>query len=174
MIRIRLAGLAAGLLGLLLPLAVNVAPASSLSAWQTADSSWQNPYGGAPRILDLRFATHPRFDRVVIDVQGRIPSWQTRYGRTFHYEGSGDRVPIRGRSGLHLALVPAVAHDQAGRSTYDGPRIARPGFRTLKAIALTGDFEAHVGFALALRHRAAYRIFWLHDPQRLVIDVRHR
>lgn len=171
--RIRLAGVLAGLLGLLLPLAA-AQPAASLPAWQTAASSWTNPYGGVPKILDLRFATHPRFDRVVIDVQGRIPSWRTGYRRTFHYEGSGEVVPIRGRSGLQLVLSPADGHDRAGHSVYDGPRIARPGFRTLKAVAMTGDFEAHVVFALALRHRAPYRIFWLHDPQRLVVDVRHR
>lgn len=173
MTRIRLAGIVAGLLGLLAPLAA-AQPAAALPTWETTGSSWENPYGGAPRIVDLRFATHPRFDRVVVDVHGRIPSWRTTYRRTFHYEGSGEVVPIRGRSGIQLVLSPAYAHDDRGRSVYDGPRIARPGFRTLKAIAFTGDFEAHVGFALALRHRAPYRVFWLHDPQRLVIDVKHR
>ncbi|MCW2768050.1 MAG: hypothetical protein JWO11_4009 [Nocardioides sp.] len=31
-----------------------------------------------------------------------------------------------------------------------------------------------MGFAFALTHRAEYRVFLLHDPQRLVIDFRHR
>jgi hypothetical protein len=56
---------------------------------------------------------------------------------------------------------------------YDGPKIARPRFDTLKALAFTGDFEGQVSFGFALTHRAQYRVFWLQDPQRLVIDFRH-
>lgn len=171
MTRFRLAGLVAGLLGILLPLAA-VQPAAALPAWQTTADSWVNPYGGHPQIVDIRYATHRRFDRVVIDVRGRIPSWSTGYTRTHHYDGSGHEVPIRG--GLWIRLSPAVAHDADGHSVYDGPRLARPGFPALKALAFTGDFEGVVSFAFGLSpRRTPYRIFWLHDPQRLVVDFRH-
>ncbi|QIX27287.1 hypothetical protein ncot_12255 [Nocardioides sp. JQ2195] len=146
--------------------------AHALPAWRDSGASWQNPVDGTTRVVGLRYATHPSFDRVVIDVRGVIPDWSTRYQRIFHYEGSGARVPIRARSGLSLTLSGA-AHDSAGRNVYTGPRIARPRFDTLKALAMTGDFEGQVNFAFALRHRAAYRIFVLHSPQRLVIDFRH-
>jgi hypothetical protein len=149
------------------------APASALPPWQDQATSWTNPAARAPQVRDLRFATHPRFDRVVIDVKGKFPGGSARYQRRFHQDGSNEPVPIRGRSGIALDLTPAFAHNANGDNVYDGPRIARPHFDTLKALAFTGDFEGHVSFGFALTHRADYRIIRLHDPQRLVIDFRH-
>jgi hypothetical protein len=151
----------------------SLAPASALPPWQDQATSWTNPAARAPQVRDLRFATHPRFDRVVIDVKGKFPGGSARYQRRFHQDGSNEPVPIRGRSGIALDLTPAFAHNADGDNVYDGPRIARPRFDTLKALAFTGDFEGHVSFGFALTHRADYRIIRLHDPQRLVIDFRH-
>ena len=140
--------------------------------WRHARASWDYPTRArVSRITGLRYASHPGFDRVVIDVRGPIPDWSTHYARAFHYEGSGHRVPIRGRSGLVLNLG-GDAHNRAGHNLYTGPRIARPGYTILKALAFTGDFEGQVSFAFALRHRAPYRVFSLRDPQRLVLDFK--
>lgn len=143
------------------------------TTWQTTNTSWTNPLARQPKVIGLRYATHPRFDRVVIDLRGRFPGYRATYQRTFTYDGSGAPVPIQGRSGLQVSLSPAYAHDASGANLYTGPRIARPRFRTLKALAMTGDFEGQVTFAFALTHRAPYRIFRLSDPQRLVIDFKH-
>lgn len=174
MFRTRLTALLAALaLGLPLGLALPAAPASALPAWESHATSWPNPAAKAPRVVDLRFAAHRGFDRVVIDIEGRIPGDTVRYGRHFTYDGSGNPVPIHGKAGIKLALFPAYGHDRDGTNVYDGPRIARPHLDTLRALALTGDFEGQVSFAFALTHRADYRVFRLHDPQRLVIDFRH-
>jgi len=122
--------------------------------------------------VDLRYAQHPRFDRVVIRVHGRIPGYRATFHRRFFYDASGLPVPIRG--GLQVVLMPGYAHDRAGNDVYQGPKLARPRFSALKAIAMTGDFEGQVSFAFGLRpRRTPYRIFHLHDPQRLVIDFKH-
>ena len=174
MFRTRLiAAISALAVSLPLGLAVQAAPASALPAWEDHSTSWTNPSARAPRVTDLRFATHDNFDRVVIDISGRIPGYRIHYGKNFTYDGSGNPVPIHGRAGLQLSLFPAYAHDRQGHSVYDGPKIARPRFDTLRALAFTGDYEGYVSFAFALNHRADYRIFRLHDPQRLVIDFRH-
>lgn len=144
---------------------------ATAAVWRTTGTSWENPAAVHPRITNIRYATHPGFDRVVIDVSGRIPGYTTGYARTHHYDGSGEPVPIRG--GLWISMFPAYAHRLDGSSTYVGPSIARPGFRTLKAVAFTGDFEGYVSFAFGLSYRAPYRILRLHDPQRIVIDFRH-
>lgn len=168
--------LLAGLAALLLSgtLIGQPAPAVAAPTWLAAASSWANPLGGQPRITNLRYATHPTFDRVVIDVQGRLPSYNARYVARHVMDGSGARVPIRG--GLALTFQ-ADAHTTNGTSTYVGPRLARPGYPTLKAVALTGDFEGYVGFGLGLScgdgTRPSYRIWRLHSPQRIVVDVRH-
>jgi hypothetical protein len=154
------------------PLLAPVSSASAVAAWQEGATSWTHPAARSPKVVDLRFAAHRRFDRVVIDIVGRIPSGRVDYARRFFYDASGKPVPIRGRSGIALTLSPARAHDSHG-NVYDGPRLARPHLKTLKALAMTGDFEGTVGFGFALTYRAPYRIFFLHHPQRLVIDFQH-
>jgi hypothetical protein len=153
-------------------LLVPAGPATAKAPWHTTAFSWTNPAARSPRVVDLRFAAHRRFDRVVIDIVGKLPGGRAHYARRFTMDGSGAAVPIRGRSGIALALRPAVAHDRQGHKVYRGPRIARPHLETLKALAFTGDFEGVVSFGFALTHRAAYRVLFLHDPQRLVIDFR--
>jgi hypothetical protein len=146
-------------------------PATALPAWRTTSSSWNNPDAGRPLVVNLRYARHSSFDRVVIDIRGSIPGWTARYARTHHYDGSGALVPIRG--GMDLVLFPAFAHRTDGSSCYAGRKLVRPGFPALKAIAFTGDFEGYVSFAFELDGRNPYRIFRLHDPQRIVLDFRH-
>lgn len=166
---LRLVGLAASLIA---GLVLAVAPTQALPTWRTTNSSFESQYAGTRLILDLRYATHPNFDRVVIDLKGRIPSWRATYESRFYRDGSGFRVPIRG--GLQIVLIDSAAHDRQGHPVYDGPRLVRPDFEALKAIAFTGDYEGYVTFAFGLDpQRTPYRIFVLHDPQRLVIDFKH-
>jgi hypothetical protein len=153
-------------------------PATAAPVWLTSDTSWVNPdltsTSPQPRVVDLTFGHHARYDRVVIRLRVAFPGGFADYQRRFSYDGSGLPVPIGGRSGLQVSLTPAVAHDQSGDNVYAGPSIARPKFQTLKALAFTGDFEGHVTFAFALTHRAPYRIFTLDHPRRIVIDFRHQ
>jgi hypothetical protein len=173
-IRILVAVLAAVVLagGLIAP------PSTSASVWLTSRSTWTNPdltsSSPQPRVVDLRFGHHARFDRVVIRIRAAFPGGRANYQRNFTEDGSGEPVPIQGRSGLRVALTPAYAHDDEGDNIYRGPLLARPRFQTLKALAFTGDFEGVVSFAFALRHRAPYRIFTLNAPRRIVIDFRHK
>ena len=147
------------------------ASAATLPEWHTTASSWTNHHARQPLVTDLRYAQHQNFDRVVIDISGKIPGGRASYHRRFFYDPRGDRIPIRG--GIQLTLLPAYGHDDSG-SVYDGPTLVRPGFPALKAIALVGDFEGQVSFAFGLSpYRSPYRVFWLHDPQRLVIDFKH-
>lgn len=131
------------------------------------------PPATTTKVLGLRFATHPDLDRVVIDLRGAEPDVRDGRARRFHYEGSGKLVPIRGAAGVWISIT-ASGHTAGGDNLYTGPRLARPGFDTLKALALTGDFEGQVTFAFALRHRADYTVRYLPSLSRLVIDFRHR
>ena len=128
------------------------------------------PFGS---VVGLRFATHDDFDRVVIDLRGPKPQFRTGRSPRFSFEGSGKPVPIRGRAGVWISIT-GNGHDMAGNNIFTGPRLARPGFQTLKALAITGDFEGQVTFAFALRRRAVYSVRFLPSPSRLVIDFQHR
>ena len=79
-------------------------------------------------VLGLRFATHPDFDRVVIDLRGSKPFFRTGRAARFSYEGSGKRVPIRGAAGVYISLTGS-GHGPRGNNLYTGPRVARPRVR---------------------------------------------
>jgi hypothetical protein len=153
-------------------------PATAGPVWLTSNASWTNPEvtssSPLPRVVTLRYAQHQTFDRVVIQVRGSLPGGSARYQRTFSYDPSGLPVPIHSTSGLQVSLTPAYGHDDTGHSLYVGPRLARPRFPTLRALAYTGDSEGQVTFAFGLDHRAPYRIFTMESPFRIVIDFRHR
>lgn len=152
-------------------------PASAGSVWLSSNASWTNPEltsSPLPRVINLSYAQHQTFDRVVIRIRGPLPGGIARYQRSFSYDASGLPVPIHSTSGLQVTLTPAYGHDDSGHNLYVGPRLAHPRFPTLRALAFTGDFEGHVTFAFALDHRAPYRVFTLASPSRIVIDFRHR
>jgi hypothetical protein len=153
-------------------LSLTAPPATSQTDWQTTATTWTNPAARHPLVVNLRYARHPSFDRVVIDIQGRLPGYRLTYHRRFFYDASGLPVPIRG--GLQAVLMPGYAHNEAGDNVYDGPKLVRPHLPALRSIAMTGDFEGQVTFAFGLRPlRTPYRVLRLHDPQRLVIDFKH-
>ncbi|MCZ0982717.1 hypothetical protein O1L60_37775 [Streptomyces diastatochromogenes] len=161
-----LAAVAAGLLltagiGATIPADAAGAPAPSASTPATA------------LVVDTRWGGHPAFDRLVIDVRGKLPPVTVHQVRSLHYDGSGNRVPLAGRFFLEIKLSPAAAHDDAGRSVYHGPRLVRTGLPALKGVALTGDFEGVVTIGAAFDHKPTYKTFQLHSPERFVVDIAH-
>lgn len=139
-------------------------------AFMTMGMSGKGASGATVR--SIRVAKHEGYDRLVVDLDGRAPAWRASYQLRFFQDGSGAPVPIRGVSGLQVVLQ-AQGHDQNYRPTYTGPRISRSHLPTLKEWAVTGDFEGQFTLGLALNKRAAYRVFSLSNPTRLVIDVQH-
>ncbi len=147
--------------------------ASARPTWDTSPVVVHRQPQPAPKVIDLRWGEHRRFDRVVIDLHGKIPGYRVQYVRQLSYDGSGDRVPLPGRRHIAIVLRPALAHDRHGDSTYDGPRLRRLHLPTLRGVAFTGDFEGDVSLGLALSHRADFRVFTVRAPNRIVIDLRH-
>lgn len=169
MTRLSLAAAAAAL-----ALVAGGTPADALPAYTQAPTSWTNPrLTGQPQITGLRVGRHATFDRVVVDVTGRRPSFSLRYVDQLSYDGSGLRVPLRGRRSLQLLLSPARAHTQQGHNVYTGPRLRQYRLPTLRGVAFTGDFEGVVSFGITARHGHGYRVFTLVNPSRVVIDLRH-
>lgn len=150
-----------------------VAPAPAAPpGWETTPVTVENPRARHPEVLDLRWAEHPGFDRVVIDVHGRAPGYAVRYVDQLTRDGSGDPVRMRGRVKLEIALRPAQAHDRQGAPTYTGPRRRLIDLPSLRGTAFLGDFEGVVTFGFGLRTRP-YRVFTLSNPSRVVIDFKH-
>ncbi|WP_369149605.1 hypothetical protein [Streptomyces sp. R44] len=161
-----LAAVAAGILmtagiGATIPAGAANAPTLSTSTPATA------------LVVNARWGGHSTFDRLVIDVRGAMPAVTVHQTRSLHYDGSGNRVPLAGKHFLEIKLSPAAAHDDSGRSVYQGPRLLKIHLPALKGVALTGDFEGVVTIGAAFDTKPVYKTFRLHSPERFVVDIAH-
>lgn len=161
-----LAAVAAGILltagiGATIPAGAAHAPSPSSSTPATA------------LVVNARWGGHATFDRLVIDVRGAMPPVTVHPVATLRYDGSGQKVPLAGKYFLEIRLSPAAAHDDAGKSVYQGPRLLKIHLPTLKGVALTGDFEGVVSIGAAFDTKPAYKTFRLHSPERFVVDFAH-
>lgn len=153
---------------------VATAPVSQARpVWDTSPVQVTRNVAPMPKVVDLRVGEHPNYDRVVIDLKGKVPGYTVRYVRKLTYDGSGKAVPLRGKKFMSITLFPARAHNASGESVYEGPRLRQYRMPALRGVAFTGDYEAQVSFGLALRERSDFRVFVLHGPNRIVIDARH-
>jgi len=133
-------------------------------------------------VHDVRAGRHACFDRLVIDLRGKVGrSYDVRYVRTVTEDGSGRLVPLRGGAFLQL-VVRAPAYDSwTGRATFAPPNrreVANvTGFQTMRQVAWGGSFEGHTTLGVGVRARLPFRVTILDGPgrdSRVVLDVAHR
>jgi hypothetical protein len=176
-------------LGLVLATAVSSASAPA----RTMTSYWKDAFSTdpvhvnhsprpVPRVTNLRVAEHPSasttgvaFDRVVVDIHGKMPGYDVRFVKHLVEDGSGTPVDVKGKKFVQITLTPAYTHKQDGSPTYEGPDLAEYDFHPVRGLAFLGDFEGYVTFGVGLRYKAPFRVFELKDPNgpdRLVVDFR--
>ncbi len=168
--------------------AVTTAATTSPASATVCESSWGSlAKKRAPstdkQITDVRSGRHACFDRLVIVLNGNghgKPGYQVKYVRHVVKDGSGDRVPLRGRASLRI-IVKAPASDDDGEPTYtpaDWREVADvDGYRTFRQVAFAGSFEGWTTIGLGVRARLPMRVFVLNDAdgsRRVVVDVAHR
>jgi hypothetical protein len=153
--------------------AVVAAPSQARTTWDTGPVVVTRDVSPTPKVVNLRVGQHAAFDRIVIDLDGKVPGYRARYVRQLRYDGSGEPVPLRGHRFLAIGVDPAKAHNAQGDSVYRGPDLQQYQLPTLRGVAFTGDFEGTVSFGIALRKHASFRVTELHSPNRLIIDVHH-
>ncbi|MFD9614502.1 AMIN-like domain-containing (lipo)protein [Streptomyces sp. NPDC004288] len=124
-------------------------------------------------VVGTRWSGHTTFDRLVIDVRGKLPPVTVHQVRSLRYDPSGKKVPLPGKYFLEIRLSPAAAHDGAGRSVHHGPRLVRIALPALKGVALSGDFEGVVTVGAAFDTAPAFKTLRLHAPERFVVDIAH-
>jgi hypothetical protein len=131
--------------------------------------------GGAPRthaqIVAVRMAHHPKYDRFVIEFNGRrVPRFRVarQPSSVFRLDPSDKRVDLLGRAGVSVVL-----HGTTGQGSYRGRKDFRPRFPQLREARLIGDFEAVTTWGLGVRRAGTHRVIVLTAPPRLVVDVHH-
>lgn len=176
--RRRLVSLLAAL-AMLLGLTVAVAPAASAhpycgQVWGSLAKS--APGMSAAEITNIRAGRHACFDRLVLDVDGKVTGYSVRYVRSVTQDGSGFTVPVRGGARLqvaaHVGVIPTDAFFLP-----DGRLIDTTGYRTFRDVVWAGSFEGVTTVGLGVRARLPFRAFVLPGPgsgSRLVVDVAHR
>ena len=127
---------------------------------------------GYPTLVDVRWAAHDSYDRIVFDFTGGTPAYRVAYG-TLEELGTGERVDLAGNADLIVDFEFARAHDDDGRATYPMQTID-PALKSLRQVKWGGDFEGYVRAGLGLRDRVGFRVQTLTGPPRVVIDVAHR
>ncbi|WP_020123120.1 hypothetical protein [Streptomyces canus] len=139
----------------------------------SASAAATSPAPSTSLVVNARIAGHCSFDRVVIDVKGKLPPTTVTRVKELRYDSSGKKVPLAGKHFLEIKLSPAAAHNNAGRNVYKGPRLIKLNLPKLKGFALTGDFEGVVTFGAAFNSKPSYTTKQLHRPERFVLDIAH-
>jgi hypothetical protein len=148
-------------------------PAVALPAFSVSPKSAPDPH---PKVLtqiwQLRPAQHTKFDRIVLDERFSKSGFTVKYSKHVVADGSGKPVHLKGKYFLTVTVPNSSTSSAAGtpafvHSVYD-PRLPE-----VVQIKKTGELEGVVSFGIGLRHRNGFRVFRLHSPRRLVIDVLH-
>ncbi|GLW05471.1 hypothetical protein Misp01_06010 [Microtetraspora sp. NBRC 13810] len=126
-----------------------------------------------PMITGARYARHPGFDRVVLDIDGSLPGYTVNWTDEVVQDGSGDPVDVDGGAYLQIRMTPAQAHDEDGEVTWPGGPVFQAGLPNVRTVVRNGDFEGIVSVAIVLDRRAAFRVLEQRAPNRLVVDVAH-
>lgn len=125
-----------------------------------------------PRLVDIRAAHHPGFDRIVFEFSGSLPeTTAVRWATALRLDPSDKPARVQGNAFLQVRLGMAVAHDHTGRPTF-GPLREAHGLPNINHVVLLGDFEGQVSVGIGLMERTRVRrTFRLRDPARFVVDI---
>lgn len=124
------------------------------------------------KLKGIRTGRHDKFDRIVLDMAGPVPNVTRSWGPVLRSDGSGKLFWLYGCRFLSVRLEPAVAHNNQGESTLQGPRRFRtPALHHVLAVALVSDFEGVVSIGIGAHKQKKTRVFTLTSPTRVVIDI---
>jgi hypothetical protein len=125
-------------------------------------------------LTNITSGRHDTFDRIVLAFAGPEPECSAGYVNQIVADGSGGPISLAGNAFLRVTLRGATAHDDAGKTTYDGPATMNtPQLQNITAFALAGDFEGEITVGVGVKANAPYQVFTLSGPTRVVIDVGH-
>ncbi|WP_436501225.1 AMIN-like domain-containing (lipo)protein [Actinokineospora sp. HUAS TT18] len=125
-------------------------------------------------LTGIRVGRHETYDRVVLDFTGTAPTFTHEATDELVVDPSGEVDWLTGCTFVQVNAHGATAHNDAGESTYPGPRKFRTReLANVMAVSLNSDFEGVVGVGIGLRHTAPVTVFTLTSPTRLVIDIQH-
>ncbi|MFJ5958405.1 hypothetical protein ACIQC5_20900 [Paenarthrobacter sp. NPDC092416] len=134
----------------------------------------------AAQVTNVRTGQQPCYDRLVIDLAGKVAGYSVRYVPVVVQDGSGFEIPMLGDADLQV-VVTAPSYNHNGQPTYTPAAKAElsnvAGYQTFRQVVFAGSFEGYTSIGLGVRARLPFRVFTLDGPDggsRLVVDVAHR
>ena len=126
-------------------------------------------------VTGVRVGSHADFDRVVFDLAGTgTAGWIVRHVGTATEDASGEKVPILADGILEVVLTGMGYPVDTGYAEWAGDPISIEGYAQLWEVHFVGTFEGQTqAFIGTADEDAAFRVFSLADPARIVVDVRH-
>jgi hypothetical protein len=118
----------------------------------------------------VRAATRGAYDSVTIEFAGGGPgetTLSTQSSAEFTQGPSGQPVTLKGKDGAVVTL-----HSTDGHTRYSGPADIQSTYPVVLELRKLQDFEGTVQWAIGLSQLPCYRMAFLSNPTRLVIDFR--
>ena len=163
-------------LGLVAPGPASASPYCGI-AWGSLAKA--DPDMSSANVTNVRTGQQACYDRLVIDVAGKVAGYSVQYVPVVVQDGSGFEIPLLGDADLQVT-VTAPSYNQYGQSTYVPAAKAElsnvSGYQTFRQVAYAGSFEGYTSVGLGVRARLPFRVFTLDGPDggsRLVVDVAH-
>ena len=152
-------------------LAVTIVLAGTLAAAVPSNAAVPS----VPTLTGIRTGNNPGFDRIVLDLgPGAAPTPAYQLVDELIADPSTEIVWLTGEYFINVTVPYAAAHDDNGNPTYPGPQKFRTrNLANVMAVAVIGDWEAHLTIGLGVRSRTTVNVFTLTAPNRVVIDVAH-
>lgn len=162
---------------LLAPAALPASAATCSTPWGSGAKSSVTDLGG--RVTDVRAGRQACFDRLVVDIDGKLDSYSVQYVDQVR-KTSYDVVPLRGGAKLQVTAF-APSYDAAtGRETYSPANgrelVSTSGYRTFRQVAFVESWEGTTDLGLGVRAKLPFRAYVIDGPgtgSRLVVDVAH-
>lgn len=126
-------------------------------------------------VTGVRVGRHGDYDRTVFDLAGTgTPGWRVDHVSQAAEDPSGKAVELAGDGIVQVVLTGTGYPTDTGFDEWAGAPITTEGYAQLWEVHFVGTFEGQTQAFLGTKDRdAAFRVFSLADPLRVVVDVRH-
>lgn len=140
--------------------------------FQTPGTPQVSEASGEPMLpVDLHVGDHDGYDRIVVELAGDgVPGWRTEYVTEAVGAGRGERIDVDADAVLGVEITGTRYPDE-GEDHY-APRGPVDGEDLVEEVHYVGTFEGVTQLFIGVDDGpAAYRVFPLVRPARLVIDI---
>ncbi len=124
---------------------------------------------GASRLVAMRAAHNPGFDRLVFEFSGpSVPEYRIELASSFTAP-SGQAVRVDGNAFFSVRLG-GQAHNDNGQKSYPQPDPFRVGLIVIREVKLVEDFEGVIRFGVGMERPVCPTVLTLLGPSRVVVD----